>query len=190
MSLHCICIIFDCLFSLVLVFFWYVSQAVTEPSDNSNDECSAEVYVGTVCRASLHSLQSCIPDRCNTTEVYIPSTGNQSELEQQLTALLGGLQRLEPGPECQAAVVPFLCSYYFRLCDSDGRVHQPSSAECATIASETCAAEFQRAIQILGSGNLPRCDVLPPIGIDCQSGGKFSFLNPFNSENLYRQFFE
>ena len=124
-----------------------------------------------ICRASLQSLQNCIPDRCDTTDVYIPSTGNQSDIEDQLTRLLGGLQLLNPSQECLAAVVPFMCSYYFSLCDSTGRLHQPSSSECAVIATETCAAEFQKAIQILGRETLPRCDILPPIGLDCQNSG-------------------
>ena len=148
------------IFYLFLFFFCYVSQAVTEPSDNSNDECSAEVYVGTVCRASLHSLQSCIPDRCNTTEIYIPSTGLQDQIEQQLSTLVGGLQLVNPSPDCQAAILPFLCSYYFGLCDSSDHLHAPALQDCVLIANQTCAREFQIAVSLLGRENLPKCETL------------------------------
>lgn len=128
--------------------------------NSSNSQCFPEVYGGSVCRSALQSLQNCIPNLCNSTEIYISPDRMQNEVEAELASLLGGLQLLSPSPTCLAAVVPFLCFYYFGLCDS-GELYQPSFEDCATIASETCRVEFQAAINLgLGRDRLPQCELL------------------------------
>ena len=77
--------------------------------------------------------------------------------------LLGGLGLLNPSSECLEAVAPFLCSYYFGLCSSDNQPYLPSSGQCETIATETCAAEFEQAIALLGRDALPQCETLPAV---------------------------
>ena len=144
--------------------------------NSSNPQCSPEIYTGTVCRSELQSLQSCIPDLYNSTEVYVSSNGRQSELERQLTTLLGGLKLIKPSLACQSAVVPFICFYYFSLCD-DGELYLPSSEDCITIASETCAVELQMAVSILGRESLPQCDLLSASSsskLDVGCSGKYS----------------
>ena len=84
--------------------------------------------------------------------------------------LLGGLGILNPSSECLEAVAPFLCSYYFGLCGSDNQPYLPSSGQCEKIATETCAAEFEQAIGLLGRDALPQCETLsavPTIEFDC-----------------------
>ena len=140
---------------------WLLNSFIQDASVSPESTCSAEIYTGDVCRSALQSLQSCIPDRCGSTEVYIPSVGLQNEIEQRLASLVGGLQLVNPSPECQAAIVPFLCSYYFQLCDSSNTLHPPSLQDCVLIANQTCAREFQTAVTVLGRDNLPNCETLP-----------------------------
>ena len=119
------------------------------------------MYTGQICQSTLQSLQNCIPDRCGSSEVYVPSSGRQIEIEQQLTTLLTGLQLLNPSEVCQAAIVPFLCYYSFGLCDSSNELHLPSFRDCVLIGNQTCAAEFRTAISLVGRENLPQCETLP-----------------------------
>ena len=121
--------------------------------------------MGHICQSALQSLQNCIPDRRGSSEVHIPSSGRQIEIEQQLTTLLTGLQLLNPSEECQAAIVPFLCFYSFGLCDSSNQPHLPSIEDCVRIGNQTCAAEFRTAISLVGRENLPQCETLPTTSV-------------------------
>ena len=158
-----------CGICLASIFTWYGSFT-QDVSESPNGTCSSEVYTGSICRSALQSLQNCIPDRCGSTEVYILSDTSQSEIESHVMRLLGGLELLNARPECLEAVGPFLCSYYFGLCSSDNQPYLPSSRQCETIATETCAAEFEQAIGLLGRDALPQCETLsavPTIEFDC-----------------------
>ena len=127
--------------------------------NGSNPQCSPAVYSGSVCRLPLQSLQNCIPDLCGSTEIYISSDSMQSVVEEQLTLLLGGLRFLSPSTACLEAAEPFLCAYYFNLCDG-GELYRPSFEDCVTIASETCRDEFEAAVRFGMSERLPRCELL------------------------------
>ena len=108
------------------------------------------------------ALQHCVPGRCGNTEVFVQKSVLLTQAEAELTVekLLSGLLLLNPSPECSGAVEPFLCIYYFGLCDSSGELYLPSSGECETLTTETCASEFQTAISLLGRESLPQCDLL------------------------------
>ena len=56
------------------------------PSSTNDDNCQAELYVGTICREVLVNWQSCAlgPVTMATTA----TTGNQLELEEELSAVL------------------------------------------------------------------------------------------------------
>ena len=124
-------------------------------------------YTGAVCRPHLEMLQSCLSDRSTSSdlEIYVSSTSGQ--LEQQAQQLLLGLQLLNPTPECREAVEPFLCLYVFGLCDSSGELYLPSSGECETLTTETCAREWTMAQFLLSSDQLPQCDTLPVTSVVC-----------------------
>ena len=118
--------------------------------------------MGDVCQSALLARQSCLPDFCNGTEVFIPSGTNQMELEQQVIDFLSLFNLLNPSQECTEAFVPFLCFFTFRLCDnSSGDLRLPSSGECEMLTTETCASEFQTAVSLMGSDSLPQCQQLP-----------------------------
>ena len=67
----------------------------------------------------------------------------------------------ESSPECEEAVLPFLCLYLFGLCDSNETLYQPSSVDCVTISTVVCAREWIAATNILGQDALPQCGLLP-----------------------------
>ena len=145
--------------------------SVGESSTNIS-QCTPEIYTGDTCRTVLQSRQCCLLGICGSTDVFIPSTGRQDDQEAELIRLLGGLQLLSPSPECQAAIVPFLCFFTFGLCDnsnSDGsELLRPSRGECEMIMTQTCAREFEAAVNLLGSENLPQCQQLPAVNDDCR----------------------
>ena len=133
-------------------------------TENSNrSTCSADVYSGAVCRDALQMYQQCLTNSYNSSEVYIPSDGDQQQLEQQVNQLIAGLQFLTPSPECNEAATLLICLVYFGLCDSSGELQLPSATQCETVSRETCASEFRMATAILGSTSvtLPQCDTLP-----------------------------
>ena len=95
-------------------------------------------------------------------------SASQEDVELQVNSLLNRFQLLNPSPECSEVVEPFLCLYYFGLCDSSGELYLPSTGECETLKTQTCAREFQIAISFLGNASLPQCSTLPSDReIDC-----------------------
>ena len=146
----------------------------TNAADGSNGDtpgqCSAVIYMGEVCKPQLQMLQGCLPDRSNSTEIYISQMdGELDGLETQVRQILGGLQLLSPSQECSAAVEPFICLYYFGLCDSSGELYLPSSGECETLTTETCASEWVMAQSLLSSDQLPQCNSLSSVVKECNS---------------------
>ena len=114
-------------------------------------------------------LQGCLADRSTSSEIYIPASSSERELQAQ--QILTGLQLLGPTPECRDVVEPFLCFYTFGLCDSGGELYLPSSGECETLTTETCAREWRMAEAILGSDQLPQCDTLSERSLGCPGKG-------------------
>ena len=104
----------------------------TNDTLENKSQCFSEVYEGNVCGSALQLLQGCIPDHNGTSEVYIPSNGNQYLKEERLTQLLAGLQLLIPSRACEAVIAPFLCSYYFGICDGTGELYLPASTTAMT----------------------------------------------------------
>ncbi len=88
--------------------------------------------------------------------VYISSDIDQTATESQVTLIQGGLSILSPSTECLDAVVPFLCLYYFGLCDSSGNLFEPSTETCATISTDICQREWTMAENLIA---LPTCDM-------------------------------
>ena len=141
-----------------------------------------------MCLSTLRSFQECLSDQLVqfSDEISISvSSENQEDLEQQAIQLLVGLQFLGASPECENAAVPFLCRYTFPLCDSSGELYLPSPGECETLATETCAREWEEAVSFLGREQLPQCNLLPERGepVQCNVG-------TFPKHSIYLQFFQ
>ena len=130
--------------------------------------CSPELYTGVVCRDALLTYQECLTN--GSDEVHIPSDVDQDRIEELLRTLIIALPLLNPTPECANEISPFLCFFYFGLCDSDGNTQQPSSAQCETIRDDTCVREFELAMGFIDSDQFPQCELLPTTIIECTTG--------------------
>ncbi len=123
------------------------------------------MYTGSVCFDQLLSLQNCIPGREGSQLVYISSDVDQTATESQVMLLQGGLSILSPSTECLDAVNPFLCLYYFGLCDSSGDLFEPSEETCVAINTDICQREWSTAITF--GVTLPTCDMFRDMSINC-----------------------
>ena len=131
--------------------------------------CTPDVYTGDVCRDELLRQQGCLSDRLGSSDVYISlrDGDNQEELEMQAMQLVNGLSFISASPECEKAVLPFLCLYLFGLCDSNETLYRPSSMDCVTISTGVCEREWMAATNFLGQGALPQCESLPVESLTC-----------------------
>lgn len=125
-------------------------------------------YSGEVCREEFISLQACFS--AETSPLNIPSQTDQQTAETEVGSLLSGFATLNPSPECAVALTPFLCLFIFGLCDSSNRLRTIVREECLELRDNICATEWSIAIQLLGNGVLPVCEVLPEISNECILG--------------------
>ena len=138
--------------------------------------CSSDVvYTQPTCQEFLLPLQSCLPDRLSSRDVYISAT-NQEAVEAQASELVSGLDLLGPSPECRAAVQPFLCLYLFGLCDSRGTATSPrsrnvySSAQMCVNQSGLRQTAFSHCVDHLcQSAHASQVLHQPSVIIDCST---------------------
>ena len=143
--------------------------------------CSPEVYAGEACRAILQNYQGCLINGYNNSEIYIPSNRDQVQLEQQASQVMTGLQFLNPSQGCEEVAMPFLCFYFFGLCDSSGQVQLPSSEQCEMVSSETCANEIETVTTLFGS--FLQCESLPINPVECTINGSSNIPETIQSNN-------
>ena len=113
-------------------------------------------YDGTVCRQELKSLSSCLPSYNADDSVVV-----QSDQSQTVGPLLNALNAFA-SDDCKAVALPFLCVYFFGLCDSTGKAYRPSSSQCTEISTGVCAREWTLASNSEFPGaTLPDCSSFP-----------------------------
>lgn len=100
--------------------------------------CSPQPYTGSLCLLELQDWQSCLPERQNNSDVFIPSDVDQETREELAHLLFTGLQLLSPNEECQREFKAFWCLLLFGVCDG-GRKRLPSSKQCFQLQTDTCA---------------------------------------------------
>ncbi len=98
--------------------------------------------------------------------VYISSDVDQTATEDLVILIEKGLMSpiLSPSTECLDAVDPFLCLYYFGLCDSSGNLFEPSTETCVAISTDICQREWSIAENFV---TLPTCDIFDNTLITC-----------------------
>ena len=94
-----------------------------------------------------------------------------------MRSLIIGLQFLNPSPECEKRVMPFVCLHLFGLCNSGGNYHTTMRETCVELSDDICAAEWKLAAEYLPEV-LPVCENLPDdvdecdgMNINCTTGG-------------------
>ena len=149
-----------------IAFFFYLSleQNITLNISVSLS-CSQRVkYEGEVCFEELAQWQRCFLGPQATSDVYLPSLGDQQETETTASQLLLGFHLLGPGAECEAAFRPFLCLYLFGSCDSYNKLNQVTRADCVKLTMDVCNREFNLARNVM---ELPNCDMFEDQEIQC-----------------------
>ena len=120
-----------------------------------------------MCLLELHDWQSCLPERQNDSDVFIPSDVDQEMREEQAQLLFTtGLPLLGASEDCVRESKSYFCLLLFGLCDGSGQNRLPSWEECIDIQQNVCAAEIQRASEI---------ELFAPLIQDCDL---FRFNNP------------
>ena len=114
-------------------------------------------YDGTVCKQELKSLSSCLPHYNAQPDGSVLVQSDQSETVRPLLKALDAFADVE----CRAAALPFLCVYFFGLCDSTGKAYRPSSSQCTEISTGVCAIEWAFASSFPGDMTLPDCASFP-----------------------------
>ena len=128
--------------------------------------CAAPVaYMESVCQEELKSIKDCLFSNGGGDSVH-PLVATDSNLESART-ILSYINDDSSGlvsPACAAEVKPFLCLYFFGLCDTtEGVSYQPSASHCRDLRDSVCASEWE-AVTILGQfrpdiPTLPNCDL-------------------------------
>jgi hypothetical protein len=128
--------------------------------------CAAPVsYVETVCQEELKSIRGCLLSDGDSETVH-PLIATDSKLEAATTILsyIDGDTSGLVSPACAVEVKPFLCLYFFGLCDtSEGMSYQPSASHCRDLRDSVCADEWGLVTTLRNFRPdipaLPNCDV-------------------------------
>ena len=149
---------------------------MTNFNHTNSTSCTAEAYLGNMCRDELLFYQECVA-HTDGSEVNILSNENQEETEEQVRQLLLGLELLGPSPECMQGAKSLLCLYLFGLCSSSGEIILPAHEQCETVRSDICVMEWQRATAFLGMNQLPQCESLSETSTDCSGKSFFQWIS-------------
>ena len=147
----------------------YTSVCGSRGTQRQSVNCAAPTtYMGSVCQNELSSLKVCL--LANDVESSHPLVATESELENAKLAL-SAVDRLA-SKACAAEVKPFLCLYFFGLCDSEtGVPYQPTASHCRNLRDDVCRAEWNLALQF--GLPLPDCDTeFSDQVLQCNTEGK------------------
>ena len=146
-------------------------------------QCAAPVsYAETVCQEELKSISSCLLSSGDSESVR-PLIATDSNLEMART-ILSYINDDTVSPACAAEVKPFLCLYFFGLCDTTEGIsisYQPSASHCRDLRDNVCTDEWKLVTALSNFRSdipaLPNCDVefsdeTVPCGNDDGSGGE------------------
>ena len=154
-------------FHIYFTCIYYIVQDSLEAN-----MCTSENYTGSICREVLQVQQSCLPDRNTTNTILIATdpTTRQLSKEEEAVKLIEAILSQSPTSKCVEELIPFLCFYIFPLCDSSGRLYQPSSVDCSAIVTNgTCANEIEIVTNLITEDE---CQVLPEISTTLKCNGK------------------
>ena len=104
-----------------------------------------------MCLLELQDWQSCLPERQNDSDVFIPSDVDQEMREEQAQLLF---TELSPSEECEREFKSFWCLLLFGVCDGRGQRRLPSRDHCIQLQNNTCKWEE------IGTELFKNCDYL------------------------------
>ena len=115
-----------------------------------------------ICQEELLSLKRCYTgDASNYLAVAIDDYLEDAEQVLRYVDLIAT-------SECATEVKPFLCLYFFGLCDSTTKIsYQPSASQCRYLRDSVCTQEWSIAVNF--GLELPDCDVdFPSESVPCK----------------------
>ena len=147
---------------------------------NSNETLRKEstcavpiVYTGSICQEELLSMKNCYMgnDDTDADHADYPTVATDAHIKNAELAL-SYLQLGLATSECEAEVVPFLCLYFFGLCDvTTENTYQPSAGQCRNLRDGVCNQEWTYAVSF--GLELPDCDVdFPAESVSCRDKAK------------------
>ena len=111
-------------------------------------------YTDSLCQSELSSLKLCLENDID--EGSHPLVVTDSDIETAKMAL--SFVDDWASEACAAEVKPFLCLYFFGLCDSSSGVsYQPTASNCKNLRDNICTTEWSLASRFI---DLPDCDVV------------------------------
>lgn len=152
----------------------YTNVCGSRGTQRQSVTCAAPTtYMGSVCKNELNSLKACL--LASDVESSHPLVATETELENAELAL-SAIDRLA-SKACTAEVKPFLCLYFFGLCDSEtGVSYQPTASQCRNLRDVVCMTEWNLALQFGPQFGLtlPDCDTeFEDQVLQCNGEGKF-----------------
>ena len=131
--------------------------------------CEApKTYRGTICQEELTSLRNCLLDDTDSGYPLVRVTDN--ELAEEALSAVDQIAT----QACATEVKPFLCLYFFGLCDAATEVsYHPSASHCKNIRDNICMREWSLAVAF--GLDLPDCDAeFSDVSVPCNNGGEES----------------
>ena len=130
----------------------YVSVCGSSEGGTQSLTCAAPItYTESVCQQELNSIRNCLQTGDRNTHPLIVTNSNHANAELALSYV----DRLA-SDACAAEVKPFLCVYFFGLCDSTtGASYQPTASSCKNLRDNVCAKEWNLASTLIA---LPICE--------------------------------
>ena len=125
--------------------------------------CTPQLYAhnNSVCFSHLERYKMCDQALRVQNGVYISSSIDLQESE-SIAFRIKSLQSFL-SPNCRKVVMPFACLYLFPLCGDNHKIYFPSSKECISISTKSCADEWENAKMLINS--LPDCKSLPDVSL-------------------------
>ena len=121
-----------------------------------NETPMCQLYNGSVCRDDLLLMKGQYFSSAN--DYLMVVTDKHQDEAQFILSLIDDLPRSECTTNPQ--IRPFVCLYYFGLCDMDTRVsYRPCASQCKNIRDNICKDEWI-TLANLGFVRLPNCDYL------------------------------
>ena len=139
-----------------------------EPEDIVPTCAQVTAYSGDICRDELLSLQTCFSGVTSPPPALnIPSSIDQETGENDIMSLVNGLSLLRPSQQCREAILPFICTFIFNLCDNNNTLHTILREDCLHIRDDVCAEVWQIAVSADDQVLLPVCEDLQEITVEC-----------------------
>ena len=105
---------------------------------------------GLICLEELRSLKNILFNDCDEAYPLINKDSNLDTMSNLLLSIVFSDNSDLVSPDCAAEAKPFLCLYFFGLCDpTEGMSYQPSACYCRKLRDNACVDEWKQVEGVL-----------------------------------------